>query len=477
MKDIKINILLNKMLYSKYLPLVITSLVYFVFFINVADMGIDATDYFYPEANSGKPLLDILKGRYESWTSRLLIEWLMFLVLRLPLIVWKIGSAIGFSAVLWSAWYIFFKKERSFISWIFCSFIVMCDIYKLSTSAGFVATTMNYLWPSAALFIAILPIKLIEEGKKLNPLLYLCSAPFAVYASNQETFAVVLFIISIVFCIKQAIVKKREYYYYILLIVSLVSIIFALSCPGNTLRFESEVNTWYPGYTELSFFEKTAIGIVTLFNYIAISNSAVFWVSSFIALLLIYTNTEEKIIYRIISLIPFLGTTFVVCAVIAKKITDRIIGKLPEIMGYKTVQKFISISNTFIVEGRFGGLAQGDHYHSIMQFILLAFICIILFLYLFCIYIIFRKTIKTLKLYLVIFLGAISQMVLAFSPTIYASAIRTAILLFLAISVAGTTLFSEYMVNKRMESTGTLSLVLVFMMTTIFLLAFQFIKL
>ena len=477
MKDTKINILLNKMLYSKYLSLIITSLVYFVFFINVTDMGSDANDYFYPEANSGKPLLDILKGRYESWTSRLLIEWLIFMVLRLPLIVWKIGSAICFSAVLWSAWYIFFKKERSIISWIFCSFIVMCDTYKLSTSAGFVATTMNYLWPLAALFIVILPIKLIEEGKKLNALLYLCFAPFAVYVANQETFAVVLFIISIIFCIKQTIAKKHEYYYYILLMVSLVSIIFAVLCPGNTLRFKSEVNTWYPGYTELSFFEKTAIGIVTLFNYIVKSNPAVFLGSSFIVLLLIYTDTKEKIICRIISLIPFFGTVFVVCAAIPKKIIDRIIDKLPELAEYKTVQKVISIFNTFIVEGRFGGLAQGNHYHSIIQFFLLAFICIMLFSYLFCIYIIFRKTIKTLKLYLVIFLGAISQMVLAFSPTIYASAIRTAILLFLAISVTGTAIFSEYMVNKRMEATGTLSLVLVFMMTALFSLAFQFIRL
>jgi hypothetical protein len=154
--------------------------------------------------------------------------------------------------------------------------------------------------------------------------------------------------------------------------------------------------------------------------------------------LIIFFNEREKLIYRLISLIPLL------CSILVFATKAR--GQL-------------------FIDGWFGGLTQGEQYHTIFQIVKIGFIIISLFVYLLCLYTIFRNTMKTVLIYLVIISGLISQLAMSFSPTIYASAIRTATLLFITLSITGTFIFSHYAERKRIRETGFLFLVVSIVIT------------
>jgi len=418
---------------SRYLPLVLTSIFYFLFFGLVKGMTGDDVAYFFPIAHSGKKLFDLLVEHYNSWSSRSFIEGVMILVLRTPFFVWKIITGLFLSVLVWSIYYIFFDKQRMPVIWVFCSLMVLCNFFLLSTSAGWVATTLNYIWPVAALFFIFVPVKLIEAEKKHNRFYYLLFFPFGVFALNQELFVVPVLIIFLVLLVRSIKNGKHEFYYYLLLITSLISLVFILTCPGNSNRFIKETNTWYPLFGELSLIQKSAIGIMVLFNYIVIINPFIFIFSSVICVLIIFFNEREKLLYRLISLIPLFCSLFV----------------------------FIAKSRgLFFTDGWFGGLAQGEQYHTILQISKIGFIIISLFAYLLCLYIILKNTMNTVLIYIVIISGFISQLAMAFSPTVYASAIRTATLLFITLSITGTSVFSRYAERKRIGETGFLVVVI-----------------
>jgi ABC-type spermidine/putrescine transport system permease subunit I len=107
-------------------------------------------------------------------------------------------------------------------------------------------------------------------------------------------------------------------------------------------------------------------------------------------------------------------------------------------------------------DGWFGGLTQGEQYHSTLQISVIVFIIISLLAYLLCLYIIFKNTMKTVVIYLIIISGLISQLIMSFSPTVYASGIRTATLLFITLSITGTAVFSHYAEQNQTGKTGFL---------------------
>ena len=429
---------------SKYLPLILTSIYFLWFYICIKKMTYDDVNYFIPMTHSDINLFDYLKLRYNEWTSRLLIEGATILVLRAPLIVWKLLTGLSMSVIIWSIYFIFFNKEKSHIIWIFCSFMILCNFPFLSSSAGWVITSLDYIWTAAALYIAIIPIKLIEKENKSNKLYYLFFLPCAIFASNQEIYAIFMLTVAFVYWICSIKRKKHEYYYCLLLIISIVSLIFASTCPGNASRFVSEIHRWYPLYGELSLVQKVLQGIVVLFYYIVIMNPPIFAFSAIFYVLIIFLNTGEKIIYRLISLIPLFGSIFGICFGFIPKSINKYLFPDEEFYG------LIRLNRQLFTEGLFGG----DQYHSILQFFQIVVIMIILFSYLFCFYIVLKNIVKNALIYLIIISGFLSQLAMSFSPTVYASGIRTATLLFISLAIAGTAIFSRYSEQKHPGQKG-----------------------
>jgi hypothetical protein len=227
------------------------------------------------------------------------------------------------------------------------------------------------------------------------------------------------------------------------MIISIAALIFTLTCPGNTVRFAyDEINALYPIYGELSFMQKVIIGITVLFNYITIKNSPIYAFTAIFYVLIIFLNFREKFIYRLISLIPFFGFVFCFLFGFVPEITKRL--SAPE---------------------KFDGLALFNQllYKPIFFIIIMLILCS----YLFCFHIVVKNITKNMLMYLIIISGFLSQLAMSFSPTIHVSGIRTAILLFIVLAIAGTEIFSRYygqrfipIIISIIASTAVLSIIL-----------------
>lgn len=327
--------------------------------------------------------------------------------------------------------------------WVFCSLLFLCNFCRLSTSAGWVATTLNYIYPLAALCVTFIPVKLIETYQKTNRLYYVLFFPFVLFAANQEIYAVAILLFSFSFGTRCLLRGKYEYYYFCMFSIAVISLIFILACPGNTHRFAAEIKTWYPAYGELPLIQKSALGVMTLFNRLAVSNKSLFMISSlFIALTVFYDQTKY-LVYGIVSLIPIsVSLAF-------------------GIFGSKTILKTLPFLDKAFVDGRFAGLPQGEQYHTANQMILLVCIAIVLLSYLVSLYVVFKNSKKSIIYLSVIMIGCSSQLVMGFSPTVYASGIRTATLLFMTIAITGTALFAKWSEHRKINQPRCLAVTLI----------------
>jgi hypothetical protein len=83
---------------SKYLPLAVASIGYFIFFF-CQNRPFMYDDLAYFQASHTKKLFDYLKVMYEAWSWRLLIEILWIVIFRLPLFVWLMGKLTDIEVV------------------------------------------------------------------------------------------------------------------------------------------------------------------------------------------------------------------------------------------------------------------------------------------------------------------------------------------------------------------------------------------
>lgn len=147
------------------------------------------------------------------------------------------------------------------------------------SSAGWYATTLNYLWPLSLGLYSLIPIKnhLISKKDKLYKyILYFLSL---IYACNQEQMCLIIFSIYLLFTIYFIYKKNISKFIILQLIISFISLIFILTCPGNNLRNISETQTWYPAFENFNLISKAFIGIIT-------TTYLLFYKSNFIILLL-----------------------------------------------------------------------------------------------------------------------------------------------------------------------------------------------
>src|SRR5699024_8756779 len=88
-------------------------------------------------------------------------------------------------------------------------------------------------------------------------------------------------------------------------LLSTISLLFIISCPGNMIRTEQEIATWFSSFRELSFFNKLEMGYSSsLFEFFMKPNLVFFLFSLLLIVLTYYYN--KKIIYRIIASLPFI---------------------------------------------------------------------------------------------------------------------------------------------------------------------------
>ncbi len=430
--------------------IIINNLPVVVYVILIAFMHINMQiiydDIHFSNALNECGIMEWLFKRYNRWSSRFIIEGIMVTVLKyFGMNVWKVLNIAVFLILPFVVNKLLNSKNDIKIKWI-----IYISIFLIPATCcgetGWVATSTNYLWPLTFGLMLCIPIKNNFEGKiirKKESIIYLLGLIIAI---NQEQVAGVLAIIYFFTLCYNIIKKKKNNFIIIATIIILINIIFISICPGNSARKISEIKNWFPTYETFNIIEKIELAVFSTIKYITVQGRFVFLVFSGIILYAVFITNKSKI-FRAIAILQFIG-----CLPL-----NVINGLIPQQFNILKETIYIlnidsAIINTFS--------SSNLQLHMVILYYILMLVCIVI-----SIYAIFKNTKDTKIILSILAIGIVSKLVMAMSPTMFASAERVTIFLYMAFIIITIYILNYLKENNKKINIAYYSLAVIAMIS------------
>lgn len=348
--------------------------------------------------------------RWNNWSSRFILEGILLGMLSLPVVIWHVITPLMFVLIYYSILKLIDKKKS--LVFIQTVIIIIFSInFGLYGSAGWYATTINYVWVFGLGLYVLSFIPAILENKRIKVWQWLTITISALIATNQEQMCA-LIIGFYALTLLYYLIKNKRINVFLLWVcaISIIMLTLHVICPGNEIRRLVETSQYYPEYYKLSIFRKVYLGMLTTLAPMATTYILPIIIYLFIIMYLGLTSNNPKI--RIVSIIPLIG------AMLINFMFRFDCPALNQIVKY--------------------GSSKGDLIGvPRVTWIQIALILAMLIIFLLCIWI----TIKTCKLSTSIICGIIliaafcSRVMMGFSPSVFASGERTFIFMYYLIYI------------------------------------------
>lgn len=384
-------------------PFIFFLIILLLYHILMREYTGDAVRYFSKQLDE-MSLMSYLSERYNTWSSRLFIEIpLVYLAAHMNL--FRICNMIMYVIYVLSLNYLTHSKSPRLVF----ALVLMYPIREMA-SAGWIATCVNYLWPVALLTLACVSLEKMYCSKKIylwEALIYFVAIAFA---TNQEQCCVMTFIILTCFGIYCVWMRRFKSFWICVIewLITVFNLLFALTCPGNVLRSRSETLMWLIDYESYSVFDKVFLGISTTFDEL-VSQDVLFLVFSIVIFLCTLKNSKDmkstrtKKILCTFSGIPVL---FVVFRTVLRPVVQAYFPTLDSVFESTMMPDSLNYFDFKI-------------YIPFMMYVML-FICILVVLLN-----LFDEIAKGIEVAVIFFVGVTTRVMMGFSPTIYASDLRT----------------------------------------------------
>ncbi|WP_211279956.1 hypothetical protein [Bifidobacterium eulemuris] len=363
---------------------------------------------------------EFLVSRYQTWSSRLIIEAALVTITH-ALLVWHVLDIAMCLLLFVSIRSIVSPSDqhRSYMSWIILLLMACYPIMDMS-SAGWVATTMNYSWPLALGMFSMATMVRYMRAHDDSPTVRKTQAPSkpiialsltsALVAANVEQSALLLFGFTLVFVAYSRWNRLPLGVLLAHLAISLIGIVFILLCPGNANRNTTEAQTWWPNnhnfkipadYADFSMADKTYLGIsTTLDRYLFLSNAFMCVFAITLALLILRQRPIGKrgglqAAIAIVVCVPFMARFLL--GALSPLLPDRLVA----IMNYAGYD--VSILRVTLIAGQIA-------------------LCALILAELYWVY---GRTLQFLTTVVILLAGFMSRVIMGFSPTLFASQGRT----------------------------------------------------
>ena len=438
------RISLNRLLLQPWVPytLLLFSFLHWHYFISLAVPGDDR--YFFsildgiscPEIP--QTLLSFAVDRYQTWSSRVVIEVFLVLLSRAPLL-WRVLDAMLMVSIPLSLDGLLNRKRSLSVSWALCTGMMLFPRNILS-AAGYISTSVNYIWPLALGLLALIP--LFQTGvlhKKASPLAVAAGLMALLFATNQEQMCLILLgfeaVLLVIHRMRGLSLRKASPIHAAYLLVTLLALVFILICPGNQARYQSEVQSHFPGFDSLSLFRRFEIcfsstGFFLLIpseaNYSYMPFNYIFLLLCF--LLALVTYPRAKGIDRIASLAPLIAI------LVFGPLSSALSPYFPHLahMGINLTE-----TGTNPTPSSISSLVPD----AILLFV---FFCVLYDLW------VFTEDKQTALLSMIILMaGLASRFVLMFSPTIWVSGERTCIFMYVSLIALSPLLIEQLEANGQ----------------------------
>lgn len=398
-------------------------------------------DIWFLNAPSGIFDWSLLVERYLNWTSRLLIDAIVVALLHLPTVVWGVLNSAIIVLFAISLSKLFVHKNKRTSNWFITFLLFTYPFFEISIT-GWINVSVNYIWPLSLGTYSLILVKKIISQKNIHKYEYILSALALFIAINQELMCAVLLLILVIAAVYLIIKRQSHWFIIFAVILCAIGMIYILTTPGNQVRTDTEMR-WFEDFNHISIIEKLEIGISsTLEHYFFNFNFL-----SFILFLLLFLAVNQKHnerLYRLFSLIPLVviimfGNGFY-------QIVDRLFPHLASLDSETTTYGLITLQNFTVV-------------YNYVPFLIL---CITAFSIAVSLYLIFENTWRSILAVGTLIIGFISRMIMALTPTIYASGTRTHFLLYSALIVCSIMVIQFFMERKPQRYIDNLLLLIGF---------------
>jgi hypothetical protein len=356
-------------------------------------------------------LIGIMKSRYMHWTSRSILDIMTYIFNSYCPKLWVVINFACCYIIYYSLNIILNKNNNKYISYLIVGLFIIYPFGDMG-SAGWIATTLNYLWPLSFGLLSFAILIDYFRKNKMTTFKYLTLIFSAIIACNHEQMCLLMFGLLSVFTVYYIYKSKKINHVLITtLLISLIELINHILCPGNAARMVMSIKSSFPGFKSLSPLVKLSLALNNTYEMI-IGNLNYIFVFMLITIFII--NLKNKSNYKI----KFFSILLIILAIITP---------------------FTGIFNTSSLYGGYM-CKYGSNCQSVLQliqygskkYILTIFLAI--FFTISIIYLLYKCFQHQGKMKIVVpllFVAAIlSRMVVGFSPTLYISGYRTGIFMY-----------------------------------------------
>lgn len=389
---------------------------------------------------------------FTSWSSRVLVNLPIHIMLHLPYGVWMVLHNIMWLAIIVSLIYIFDDKKQVEKRPLLVLLLLLFPFY-MEMAAGWVVTTMTYVWPFAAGTVALTALRRWLDGKQNKWYHYVLYSLLVIYGANQEQMCVFLCMVLGSCTLYSLIQKKRNGVLYTETFFAVANLLLHMLTPGNENRNLISTAAYFPSYGTLSIMDKLEIGFSgTLYTYM-FENPKFLFVFTFMLLCVVWQKRTSWV-HRILGAMPFF-----------------IHGFFGYFMGW-LLQTHLHI---YVFAGHLTstGVITEYNYFDWKRYIPMAIMFAFGIFLMIALYLAFGDCFKSIFAILMLFGGLAARMIVALSSSVWESGNRTYMIFEYALIMLSMLLLGELDVKKNKKLYMLLCVVLVLFATASLVFTFR----
>lgn len=299
--------------------------------------------------------------------------------------------------------------------------------------AGFIATTLNYLWPVTLGLFCLLPLWKKVNNLKLKWFEMVILLPCLLYATNMQQMSVILVLVLGSACIYFTLKKEPQLYIFLQFIISVFCALYSyrINTVGDNSRMLRETKRYFPNFESLSFFEKIDLGFSSTF-YSLTSEICFAWFGFFAFLLVLTIFVFKK----------------------SDKIKDRIVVFFPLIFSFfgalQSILPIFKLSSKKYIFGELQNYKMNKATYS-FEFIADVFFVIVILCIMYSLLILIKNNKERIAAFTVFLLGLGTRIIMGFSPTVWASGNRTFYIMFISFIIIIFLIINENQENQKFQ--------------------------